>query len=164
VCAYDNFIFKSGFLSILTFYRFCSNVPFPHQLKQNLTLGCVKKFVGVARAFTLLNLTLASSKMISTLQTLHLSNLIFPCLDCMLDFQLNTNVELHIDFFRSIFLRMSHLSIVFPLGMVFEHFWIFFYPKDLFSGFIQLQQLNSHVAYIVGVVKFLPLAKPSSGI
>jgi hypothetical protein len=43
--------------------------------------------------------------------------------------------------------------------MVFEHFWNF-----LFSGFIQLHQLNSHAARIVGVVKFLPLAKPSNGI
>jgi hypothetical protein len=102
--------------------------------------------------------------MISTLQTLHLSNSIFPFLDCLLDFQLNTNVERPIDVFRSTFLHMSHLSVVYPLSMVFEHFLIFFYPKDLFNSFIWLHQLNSHAARIISVVKFLPLAKPSSGI
>jgi hypothetical protein len=30
VCAHDNFIFKLGFVNILTFFRFCYNVPFPH--------------------------------------------------------------------------------------------------------------------------------------
>jgi len=57
--------------------------------------------------------------------------------------------------------------------MVFEHFLDSFNLEDLANGFIQLHQLNSHVvigcitqsmACIIGVVKILTLAKPSSGI
>jgi hypothetical protein len=136
VCIYDNIIFKLGFVSILSFYRFCSNVPFPCQLRQNITLRCVKKFACVTKAFTLFNLTLASLKTISTLQTLHPLNSIFLCFNYLLDFQSNTNVELRVNSFRSTFLHTSHLSIVCPLGMVFEHLKFFFYPKDLFSVFI----------------------------
>ncbi len=68
---------------------------------------------------------------------------------------------------------MSHLSTCDSLNMVFEHLNFFFNPKDSISGFIRLHQLSSHVtmghipqfvAYILGVARFLVLAKPSRNI
>jgi len=46
----------------------------------------------------------------------------FPFLDSMMDLQLDTNVELSLDFLRSTFLHMSQLSIGGLLAMVCEHF------------------------------------------
>jgi hypothetical protein len=69
---------------------------------------------------------------------------------------------------------VSHLSIGGSLGMIFEHFWDSFNPKDS-SSFIQLHQLNFNVVanhipkfvtHILGVVRLWLLAfiKPSNDI
>jgi hypothetical protein len=55
-----------------------------------------------------------------------------------MDFQPNINLKLSFDSFRLTFMRMFHLSIGGPFGMVFEHLWDVFNFKDFASGFIQL--------------------------
>jgi hypothetical protein len=80
------------------------------------------------------------------LQALHPLGLDSPYLYSLLAFQLDTDVELSMDFLRSDFLHMSHLSTRDLLGMVFKHFWKFFDLKDSTSGSIQFHQLSSHVA------------------
>jgi hypothetical protein len=55
-----------------------------------------------------------------------------------MNFQLDAYLEPSFDFFRSAFMRLSHLSTRSPLGMVSEHFHDFFDLKDLANGFIQL--------------------------
>jgi hypothetical protein len=68
---------------------------------------------------------------------------------------------------------MFHLLVSGPSGMVFNHLQDYFDLKDLAHGFIQLQQLCSHVAtcrirgfvaQVLGVSRLLALVKPSSGI
>jgi hypothetical protein len=61
----------------------------------------------------------------------------------MMDLQLDTNVELSLNFFRSTFLHMALLLIGGLLSMVCEHFQDSFNLKDLISGFIQFYYLNS---------------------
>jgi len=41
---------------------------------------------------------------------------------------------------------MSHLLASGPFGMVFEHIWDYFQPKNSTSGFLQLFQLCFHIA------------------
>lgn len=116
-----------------------------------------------------LALALASSKMINVFLTLHLPNIDSLYLDSLLDFQLDSKLELYVDSFRSTFLCMYHLSIGGPFGMVFEHLCNSFGLKYLASGFIQLHHLCAHVA-IVCILRFvlqifevnqlLALAKP----
>ncbi len=48
-----------------------------------------------------LALTLASSKMINAFLTLHPPNINSPYLDSLLDFQLDSKLELYVDSFRS---------------------------------------------------------------
>ncbi len=77
------------------------------------------------------------------------------------------------DSFRSTFLRIFHLSISGPFGILFEHLQNTFDPKDSMTSFIQFHQLCSHAAvnHIFGFVvrilrvnQLLTLAKPSNGI
>ncbi len=77
------------------------------------------------------------------------------------------------DSFRLVFLPMFCLSVSAPFGMVFKHLRIFFNLEDSTNGFIELQQLCSHVvishfprfmARVLGVNRFLALVKPFSGI
>lgn len=90
----------------------------------------------MARAFALLALGPTSSKIVCALQALHPSNSNFLYLDFLMDSHPNISVELSMDSFRSIFLRMSHLSICSSSTIVFKHFWDFFDLKDSTSGFI----------------------------
>ncbi len=53
-----------------------------------------------------------------------------------MDFQLNKDLKLSLDSFRSTFMHMSHLSVGGLFGMVFEHLWDVFDPKDFASNFI----------------------------
>jgi hypothetical protein len=93
-----------------------------------------------------------------------------PLFRFLLDFQLDSNLELFMDSFRSTLLCMFHLSTGGPSGMVFEHLQDSFNPKDLASGFIQFHQLCSHV--VVDCIYgssfranwFLVLAKPFNDI
>ncbi len=77
------------------------------------------------------------------------------------------------DFFRSIFFCMSHLSTYGPSSTVFKHLQDYFHLKDSTNGFIQLHQLCSHVAInyisrfvvpILGANRLLALAKFFGGI
>ncbi len=88
----------------------------------------------------------SSLKTIYALQALHLSNSNSPCLNTLMDFQLNIDVELSMHSFRSTFLGMSHLLTCSLLSMVFEHFRNCFDLEDLVTSFIQHHQLSSHVA------------------
>jgi hypothetical protein len=113
------------------------------QLGQSLALGHVGEFACDARAFTPFALTF--SKMVNMLLTLHLSNIDSPCLDSLLDFQFDSNLELFMDLLRTTFLCMSQLLINVIFNMIFEHLQNSFDLEDLISGFIQLHQLCSHV-------------------
>ncbi len=116
-----------------------------HWLKHTLTFGHVEKFVHVVRAFAFLALVPSSLEMIFVLQTLHYLNLDSPYSNSLVDFQLNINMELSLDFFNLVFLHMSYLLISGSSGMPFEHFWDFSNLDDLASGFIQLHKQSSHV-------------------
>jgi hypothetical protein len=59
--------------------------------------------------------------MVYALQGLHPLDLDSPCLNSLMDFQLDIDVELSLNFFNSIALHMSHLLVSNPLGMVIEH-------------------------------------------
>jgi hypothetical protein len=123
-------------LATLLLPVFAPIVPLSHWLGHTLAFGHVKKFMHVVRAFTLLALVPSSLEMIFVLQTLHYLNLDFPYLDSLMDFQLDINVELCMDFFNSFFFHMSHLLASGSSCMAFVHFWDFLNVKDLGSGFI----------------------------
>jgi hypothetical protein len=86
--------------------------------------------VCVAKAFTILTLAPTSLEMVYELQALHpsYSNSLYS--NSLMGFESNTNVKLSMDYFKSIFLHMFHLSTSGLLTMVFEHIWVFFNPKD----------------------------------
>jgi hypothetical protein len=66
--------------------------------------------------------TLASSKMINVLLTLHPPDTYSPYSNSLLDFQRDSNLEFYVDYFRSTFLHMYDLSISGPFDMVFGIF------------------------------------------
>jgi len=68
---------------------------------------------------------LPSLKAIGTLLALHPLDINSPYLDSLLDFQLDLDLELSINSFKSAFFHMFHLSSGGPFGMVFEHFQFF---------------------------------------
>jgi len=121
-------------------------------LGQNLTLGHVGEFACATRALAPFTPTLVFSKMVNMLLALHLSDIESPCSDSLLDFQLDSNLELSTDPFKANFLHMFQLSVGGIFGMVFEHLRNSFDLEDLMSGFIKFQQLCSHVVvgYILG--------------
>jgi hypothetical protein len=53
-----------------------------------------------------------------------------------MNFQLDEDLKLYLDSFRSTFMHMSHLFVGGLLGMVFEHLWDVFDLKDSTSNFI----------------------------
>jgi len=67
--------------------------------------------VCVARALALLVTALVSLKTVNGLLTLHPLNTNSPNSDFFLDFQLDSNLKLFIDCFKSTFLCMSHLLV-----------------------------------------------------
>jgi hypothetical protein len=101
-------------------------------------LGRTREFARVVRAFAPFAPTLMFSKTVNTLLTLHPLDIDSPCSNSLLNFQFDSDLELSMDFYRSIFLTMSHLSTSGPFGMVFEHFRNFFDLEDSTNGFIQL--------------------------
>jgi len=77
------------------------------------------------------------------------------------------------DSFRLVFLPMFHLSVSGPFSMAFKHLRNSFNLEDLTNGFIELQQLCSHVVIshfpmfmvrVLGANRFLALVKTFSGI
>ncbi len=140
-------------------------------LRWSLALGYVEKYAHVLRALAPSASTSTSSKIVSTMQAPHPLVSLSPCPHSLMDFQSNGNLELPLDYFRSAFLHMSHLSLRRHFSMVFEHLWDAFDLEDSTNGFIQLHQLNSYVAMghfprpntcILNVIKLLTLAKPLS--
>jgi len=107
-----------------------------HQLGQSLALGHAREFACVAKAITPLAPTPTFFEIISTLQTLHPSSLDFPCLDSLVNFQSNVDLELPLHSFRLAFMCLSHLLAGGPLNMVFKHLQDFFNIVDSTSGFI----------------------------
>jgi hypothetical protein len=88
------------------------------QLGWNLTLRFVGEFMCANKALTPFTSALTLLEMICALQALHLLYLDSPCLNFLMDFQLDTNVELSMDSFRSTFLHMSHLFVGRILGII----------------------------------------------
>jgi len=116
--------------SIILFnFDFIPMAPFSCQLARSLAMGCVGEFARVSKVFVLLAPTLASLEIVNTLLALHLLNINFPCLDFLLDFQLDANLQLFVDSFRSTFLWMFHLFIGGSFGIVFKHFRYFLTMK-----------------------------------
>lgn len=70
---------------------------------------------------------------------LHLLNLSFPCLEYLLDFQLDSNLEFSLNSFKLVFIQSLHLLATSLLGTVFKHF------QDLFD--LEDQQMASHNFY-----------------
>ncbi len=85
----------------ITLFNFDSILmaPFSCWLARNLAMGCVGEFVHVFKAFVLFAPTLASLEIINVLLVLHLLNTNFLCLDSLLDFQLDSNLELFLGLF-----------------------------------------------------------------
>ncbi len=96
-------------LPTLPFQVFVRVVPPSCWWRWNLTFGHVREFTHAIKAFARLASVPTSLEMVCLLQALHLLNLDSPCLNSLLDFQLNTNVELFMDYFKLDFLCMSHL-------------------------------------------------------
>jgi hypothetical protein len=89
------------------------------------------------------------------------------------DYEPNQDLELSFDSFNLTFQCMSNLSTSGSFGMVFEHLWDFFHPKDFVSGFPHLFQLCFHIAqghishwitHIFAVACLLAMTKPLGGI
>jgi hypothetical protein len=80
----------------------------------------------------------------STLTTLHL-DLDGYFLFILKDYELDQNLKLFSDSFKPTFQRMPHLLANGHFGMVYEHLYNYFHPKDSTSGFLQLFQLCYHI-------------------
>ncbi len=85
------------------------------------------------------------------------------------DYKLDQDIELSFNSFELTFQRTSHLSMIGPSGMVFEHLRDCFHPKDSTCGFPQLFQLCFHmvqghipiqIALVLGMAHFLAMTKP----
>ncbi len=96
-------------LPTLPFIVFVQVVPPSCWLIWSLTLGHVKEFTHATKAFVPLASVPTSLEMVCSLQAFHLLNSDSPCSNPLLDFQLNTNVELFMAYFKLDFLCMSHL-------------------------------------------------------
>jgi hypothetical protein len=68
---------------------------------------------------------------------------------------------------------MSHLLTSGPSGMVFEHLWDYFQPKNSTNGFPQLFQLSSpitqghipfQIPHVFGTTHLLTMTKPIGGV
>lgn len=89
-----------------------------------------------------------------------------------MDFKLDGDLELSLDFFRSTFMRMSHLFRGGPFGMVFEHLWDILASKILPVASFSFNKFpcdhGSHsrrpITCVLGVIKLLALSKLLNGI
>jgi hypothetical protein len=133
-------------LATLLLLVYAPIAPLPCWLGWSLTLEHAREFVHATKALAFFASIPSSLKTIYALQALHISNLDSPCLDSLMDFQLNIDVELPMHSFKSTFLGMSHLLTCSLLSMVFEHFQNCLDLEDLVTNFIQHHQLSSHVA------------------
>jgi hypothetical protein len=75
-----------------------------------------------ALAHLALALALASSEIINVLQALHPSSSYSPCLDSLMNFELDVDLELFFYSFKLAFLHLSHLLARGPSSMVFKLF------------------------------------------
>jgi hypothetical protein len=105
-------------------------MPLPHQLRQSFSLRCVGEYLHASKVLAPLASTLTSSKTINAFQTLHPLNLSYPYQDSLLDFQLNSNLEFSLDFFKLTFIQSPHLLVSGPSSMVFKHLQDLFNAKD----------------------------------
>jgi hypothetical protein len=88
------------------------------------------KYAHVAKALAPLALIIASLGIISTLHVLHPLVLPSPWPNSLMDFQLDRDLELSLDSFRSAFMHMSHLFAMGFSSVVFKHLWDVFDLKD----------------------------------
>jgi hypothetical protein len=79
-----------------------------------------------------------------------------------MEFQLEIDLEFTLNMFKSKFIHSTHLSIIKPLNMVFEHLWNLFNLENLPNGFSQLLMVCSYVVKRCipkNIVKALNVAK-----
>jgi hypothetical protein len=93
-----------GMSTSLLDFDFASMAPLVRWLIWNLTLKHAKEFAHAIRAFAPLAPTLTCLKMINALLALHRLDINSPHSNSLLDFQLNLNLELFVDYFRLAFL------------------------------------------------------------
>jgi hypothetical protein len=115
----------------------------PRLNPKNLTLVHVEKFSHVVRALAPLAPPLVSLEMVNTLLALHPPDIDSMCLD----FQLDSNFKLSVNYFKLSFLHMFHMLTHGPSSMVFKHLQDSFDHEDSRSGFIQLHQSCFLVAF-----------------
>jgi hypothetical protein len=96
-----------------------------HRFHWSLALRQAREYVRVVRALTPLASTSASLEIIFALQAFHPSNLSLSCLDFLMEFQPNTNLEFSLYMFKSAFIHSSHLLAREPSNMVFEQLYMF---------------------------------------
>jgi hypothetical protein len=101
-----------------------------------LAIGRAREFACAAKVFAPLAPTLASLKRINMLLVLHLPNTDSPCSKSLLNVQLDSNLELSMDFFRLAFLCTFHLLAKGSFGIVFEHLQKNFNLEDLVNALI----------------------------
>ncbi len=96
-------------------------VPPIWQLGQSLDPGLIREFACFTKVLAHLALALAFFETISALRVLHPSNSYSLCLDSLMNFQLDVNLELFSSSFKLAFLCLSHLLAGSP-SSIFEIF------------------------------------------
>jgi hypothetical protein len=96
-----------------------------------------------------------------------------PCLDFLIKFQVEANLDFKKKHVQVTFIHLTHLLANERFGMVFECFQDLIDPKDLTNNFSHLFLVCSYVVVgrifksitkAFGVIRMLVLAKPSCGI
>ncbi len=93
----------------------------PHCFYWSLALRRAWEYVCVVRALAPLVLASTSSKNINVLQAFHPLESSLPCLDSLMKFQLEVNLDVSLGMFKSTFIHLAHLSTKVHLGMEFKH-------------------------------------------
>jgi hypothetical protein len=113
-------------------------------LLRSLVFGCAREYFKATHTLAPFFPTPTSFDTISTLTALHLkSNGYFPLF--LKNYELDQNLEFFFNSFKFAFQHMPHLWVSGQFGMVFEHLWDCFHPKDSMSGFLRLFQLFFHI-------------------
>jgi hypothetical protein len=109
--------------------------PLTHKcLLRNLIFGCAREYFKTTHALEPFSFAPMSFNTISTLTALHLkSNGYFPFFSK--DYEQDKNLEFFSNSFELTFQHLLHLFVRGHYGMIFEHLWDFFHPKNSTNGF-----------------------------
>ncbi len=97
------------------------------------------------KAFASLVPILTFLETIIILQLFHPLDLLLPCLDFLMEFQPEIDLDFSLNMFTSTFIHLTHLLVGGPSSMVFEHLQYIFDPKDLASYFSKLFLVRSYI-------------------